>query len=424
MRKSRLIKLVFTIVLVAAVGLVLTACQEDNGKKDSETSSQTESGITGPERVSPDIYSAVPVITVDKQGNPHLISYETTNEDLLYSTKTSGDWMTETVDQEGNVGDGHDIALDKNGNPHISYRDITNGSVKYAKKENGDWQTETVDTPPVGDRIEATSIEIDADGNPHIAYSISLAGEFKYASWNGSDWDIESPGIDGQFVNLALDSSGNPHIAAISESAQPHLKYVKMTGSVWEEEIVDEATVVRYDPFIQLDDNDNPHIAYRNAPTRETTNSVKYASWNGTDWDLDVVKEKEVSISEGSQMGFSMIDSMPYIVFAQPGEGLLLATMSGGSWTFEDVGPASVCTIAVDNMDKSHIAYTDAGSGQVKGVVDTPADEDVDDEGGTPVDTPKENGEVTNTEGDDGSGEVVEDGPIEDEEVVMYVLVN
>jgi len=313
------------------------------------------------------VLACVPVIAVDSTNDPHVISYETENLGVRYAVRRNGSWQTETVDSEGNVGDGHDIAIDQDGVPHISYRDITNGGVKYAKKVNGSWETETLDDP-VDDYVEASSIAIDSNGNPHVAYGVSFSASLGYAWWNGSSWSIETPGVYSYFISLDLDADDNAHIATLNQTGSEvyHVKHVtRFSNGSWEGEIVDNSTPVRYDPLIAVDSGSRPHLAYRGD---SDTCPIKYASWNGTSWNVQTVDYAEVcEIGEGAQLDFALDkDDKPYLVYALPGEGLKLATMDGGEWTFRVVGPSRVCSIAADQLNRAHIAHTyEADDGEI-----------------------------------------------------------
>ena len=358
-----------TLFILSLSVLILSGCQE--GTKVIETDSATSDGkeidtvkeevqkYKEGQVVDKGVLAGVPIIAVDNKNNPHVISYTYDSWDIRYAKLENNEWQNETIDSEGNVGDGHDIAVDHQGNPHVIYRDITNGTIKYAKKTDQSWETQTLDTPDENDHIECSSIAIDSNGHPHVVYGTSIAPYFKYAWWDGSSWNIETPGISSYFIWFDLDANNNPHIAtldSVGSDEEYYIKYItKLSDGSWKEEMVDTETPVEYDPRIAVDSNNYPHFGYRGA-----SGIIKYAFWNGTSWDIQIVDDRIAEISAGAQMDFALDkEDNPYFVYALPGEGLILATINKGEWTYEVVGPSHVCAIAVDQLNRAHIVYTD-----------------------------------------------------------------
>jgi len=339
------------VVMLLAVGL--SGCtDQDNGEDANGSGEIVDQGFLG----------SVPVITVNAMNYPHVILYDTENLDLRYATRQGDSWQAEIVDSDGNVGDGHDIAVDSDGTPHISYRDITNGGLKYAKKIEGSWEIETLEDPIEDDEsVESSSIVIDSNGYPHVAYniqSLSKGSYLKYTQWNGSFWNMEVLGINGHWVSLALDSNDTPHIAFHDDSESQVCYTTKLSTGSWELQEVDSLTPVANDPHIAVDSNNYPHIAYRGS---SGDCPIKYASWNGTSWGIQIVDVGEQSMDE---LSFVLNkDDKPFLVYGVPSEGLILATIDGGEWIFNVVGPARVCSIAVDQLNRVHIAHT-SGSDQ------------------------------------------------------------
>ena len=102
--------------------------------------------------------------------------------DLSASTNANcdqpGDWSTVILDS-GGVGLCTSIAVNANGDPMISYHDWANHDLKFASCEMsastngncdqpGDWSTETVDSE--GNVGEWTSVAVDTNGDPVISY--------------------------------------------------------------------------------------------------------------------------------------------------------------------------------------------------------------------------------------------------------------
>ncbi len=62
----------------------------------------------------------------------------------LVAPATADDWILETVDSDGRVGEYTSLALDSSGNPHISYYYVTNYDLKFATTRP-DWDIEDVE---------------------------------------------------------------------------------------------------------------------------------------------------------------------------------------------------------------------------------------------------------------------------------------
>lgn len=73
-------------------------------------------------------------IGVDSQGGLHVSFYEPSGDNLMYAVKVAGgtEWILQTVDVGGNIGQYSSILIDENDEVHIAYYDVTNGDLKYA----------------------------------------------------------------------------------------------------------------------------------------------------------------------------------------------------------------------------------------------------------------------------------------------------
>jgi hypothetical protein len=125
-------------------------------------------------------------IAISSHVFPMHISYFAYNGDLKYATNASGSWVTQTVDSAVYVIlqftsiENTSIATDSNNKVHISYYDATNGDLKYATNTSGSWVTQTVDSE--GDVGINTSIATDSNNKVHISYYDATNGDLKYAT--------------------------------------------------------------------------------------------------------------------------------------------------------------------------------------------------------------------------------------------------
>jgi len=98
-------------------------------------------------------------------------------------------------------------------------------------------------------------------------------------------WNIEtvdSGGVGGS-SSLAMDSSDYPHISYHEFGGG--LKYAFWNGSSWEIEIVDSANSVGINTSLVLASSDYPHISYYDY----SNDGLRYAFWNGSSWDRETV---------------------------------------------------------------------------------------------------------------------------------------
>ena len=279
-------------------------------------------------------------------------------------------WQKTTVDSYGRVGRYTSLALDSNDNPHISYHDWNNRSLKYAKWTGSSWSIETVDKN--GTRGWDTSIALDDRGYPHISYHNYTNHNLTYARWNGSAWIVES--VDGNSWNpsMALDSHGNPHISYVN-GTDADLKYAKWNGTAWIIETVDYpgrvGSVGSYSS-LALDGNDNPHISYQNW-TSTTDTQLKYAKWNGSAWNIEVVESGGGSLRARTSLALDS-NNNPHISYCEwfnwsgPERNCYIkyARWNGSAWNIEtvdfagDVGGRN--SIALDSNDNPHVSYSES----------------------------------------------------------------
>ena len=78
------------------------------------------------------------------------------------------------------------------------------------------------------------------------------------ATQNGSNWVLQDTGISAASATLALDSSGNPHIACIDGQL---VKYASWTGNYWSIQTVDTVNLTYYPVELSLaiDQNNIPY---------------------------------------------------------------------------------------------------------------------------------------------------------------------
>ena len=283
-------------------------------------------------------------------------------------------WEIETV-----VGDAFmtsSLAMDSNGTPHISYRSHTSLSMKHAKLTESGWVVEIFDSRKFGGG-GGSSLVLDRSDRPHISYDLHppsgpwSEGDLRYATWDGSGWNVQIIDTDGDVggqSSIALTSTGYPHIAykrsyrGLEGIVASDLKHVRWNGSAWNIEIVEHIPSYIYvsKRSLAIDSKDLPHISY--AAKIGDNYHLKYAKWNGSDWEIEAID----SVGDSTVRTSLALDSndQPHISYYDPSNGDLKYTRWNGSdWEIEVVDSDSdvgyVNSLVLDSDDRPHIAYSD-----------------------------------------------------------------
>lgn len=344
------------------------ACQTDSEVSPSPSEAPTTSGldIGVAQSIDPRALAAVPVIDLGPELQPRVISYATEDGDLRYVALNGGSWQAETVDAQGNVGDGQDLVVDKEDRPHISYRDQTNGGLKYAVKEEGAWQVTVVDSlGKPGQSVESSSIVVDSSDRPHIVYNIQsqdIPAYLKHAYYDGKVWQKEELGLEGHWPSLAIDNREDLHIV-FHDDMEGLVYYARRTGDKWAAEVVDQQTPVEYDPRLVLDQDGQPQALYRGTDNQGT---IKLASLKDQAWEVKVI---DVSIGSGDMQDLAVKGGRMVVVYGHDDQGLAVAwrdsTLPGGWQRRSVVDHPAVCSVALDGEGYAHIAYTESVAGDL-----------------------------------------------------------
>lgn len=215
-------------------------------------------------------------LALDGQGHPHIAFWHVyTDGGLYYATWNGSAWTTTLVDPNpypsGLHGWHNSLALDANGHPHISYYNAdgnTPEGMYYAFFDGTNWALQQVDATCTTCGKYGTSLALDASGNPHIAYSGGTITDpnLKYAAWNGTAWDIQtidSDGDTGYWPALALDGAGAPHISYHTGAELIYAVWNQNTGA-WDRQVAAAGSVAKTQArtHLELDPSSHPHISY------------------------------------------------------------------------------------------------------------------------------------------------------------------
>lgn len=215
---------------------------------------------------------------------------------------------------------------------------------------------------PVADQLPShglAGISHVLDSHDHSHIVTAQDGNYViYVRWDGSAWSSEDvPGSpDGLSVGIAVDNADLPHVAWEGYGA-PTTVYAHFTGDHWVSETVD-ATAIHDGVAIALDSADNPHLSYASWWFPSPSSALKYAYWDGSDWQIQWVETGD-DIAGYTSLA---LDSSDHAHISYLGDGVLkYAHWTGSEWLTEIVDTDAMIqagsSIALDSAGHPHISY-------------------------------------------------------------------
>ncbi len=218
------------------------------------------------------------------------------------------------------------------------------------------WYTETVDSGY--DMGLESDMALDSSGNPHIAYHDEVDGDLKYATRTDQGWStytVTSSGDTGSYPSIAIDSSGHPHIVFLYVTMSG-ISYAAFNGSSWTVRGLDWLNDVGPDSDIAVDSSNNPHFAYY----YRTDGDLRYLTLNGMSWSSSTVD----SAGDTGYFTSLALDSQqrPHVSYYNFDNGKLkYASWTGSSWVTEVVDSNGNTgwgtSLVIDSSDVPHISY-------------------------------------------------------------------
>ena len=163
------------------------------------------------------------------------------------------------------------------------------------------WEIEIVDSVP-GATYDYyfNSLAIDRYGIPHIVYNKDEFNKVIYASRVGSVWQKETveSGLFYYSFSLMFDDTNIPHLSYYKRDDalnKTYICYARRDGTGWLNEAVDSSTGSLGNYFwdfyssIDIDTSGLPGIAYIAWHVEDSLHYIKYAHYNGIDWDTSIV---------------------------------------------------------------------------------------------------------------------------------------
>lgn len=177
-------------------------------------------------------------------------------------------------------------------------------------------------------------------------------------------WKVET--VDGSTAvgfntSLALDAQGRPHIS-YHDTTNESLKYARWDGTAWQIETVDTGDVGWYSS-LKLDQQGRPHISYDQR--KSGARYLKYAWWDGTAWQItEVDKAGQVGYETSLELDSNGLPHISY--YDDTNTALKYAYYDGSSWhptTVDNSGTVGFASsLALDSQNRPHITYFNSTS--------------------------------------------------------------
>ncbi len=295
-------------------------------------------------------------IALDGNDGVHLLYHNSNGSDspkpLLYSTNSSGQWVTSTIDNDlGVISDQRSkIAVDSINNVHVGYYDSNNGFLKYATNSTGEWIISTIDNTSCSQGI---SLAIDPNDHVHISYCDMY--ELKYATNQNSTWESvtidvntsEDIGFLGIKSAVAVDSFGYPHIVYYDRT-NAQLKYATNASGQWlTSAIQDSVTIINDFMSIAIDANNCIHLSVSNQK------NLFYASNETGQWEF-------TDLGVDGHYTSIALDSQNNVYISYQDKSLKYISNKTGEWMsktiIESANAGFHTSIAIDSNDEIHIS--------------------------------------------------------------------
>lgn len=171
-------------------------------------------------------------------------------------------------------------------------------------------------------------------------------------------------------IAIAVDSNNLPHIAYMAyENGNYHnpidVMYASFNGSEWSTQVVKQG---KGTIDLALDSNNNPHIIFNDYPIGA---SLMYAEWNENNWTFQ-------KVDNNGRSGSLKLDSEnnPHIAYNGPNNDLKYATLTGSNWNIQTVDSSRYelleyqTSLCFDKNDTPHILYS-FSTGQTSNSIST-----------------------------------------------------
>ncbi len=211
-------------------------------------------------------------------------------------------------------------------------------------------------------------IAVNSSGIPHIAYMSRPSFNLNFSFYDGSIWEsvvVDSLGNVGANPSLVFDSWDRPHIS-YWDIDNESLKYAVLNGSSWNVETVDSSGSVGRYSSIAVDGLDRPHIAYIDGSIAE----LRYAHWTGSFWTVDAIDSK-AGVTNSTTIALDSNGYPHVLYYSETNESATYAKWNGSYWTYESLDfvgstePGGKRMMILDSLGRPHIPCKERGGGSL-----------------------------------------------------------
>ncbi len=264
------------------------------------------------------------------------------------------------------------MALDPDGRPHLVYG---RNRLFHAWRDGASWQVETVD--PAG-ALTGPVIAIDDAGNITIVAYTEASRQRKelvaYSRAPGGEWQtapIPVPSIsEYPVLALALDGDGRPHVATTGSTADlmPLLIYAHTSPAGWVSETIELENNAAFYVSLALDSGNRPMILYQAYDTYHQDEVLWLARREASGWTHQLLAHAAHIV--GSSLALDAA-GRAHAVFSdlEPARLVYLRQTATGWQTLVESGAGYALSLALDDADRPHIAYTNANEDIVYAVL-------------------------------------------------------